>query len=181
MPSQLFELYQSEIFEINKNLLGRNSFLFFTVPCSMRKLYNYMQKHQNSADLYSVFCFHFPCHLGRHVLLWSAARPWMWCTSVCPNNDMADTFHFKCKQRQGCQSLGFLMCAHMLMSELQTRGLHKHCKSLRRKRILKADSGRKIPCCTGELSPCKRHARPGAQPNELFPHPLPASTEHTIF
>ena len=49
----------------------------------------------------------------------------------------------------------------------RTRG----CVDTLRESALKVDSGRKIPCCTGESNLCRWRAGPVLQPTEL--HPIP--------
>ena len=53
------------------------------------------------------------------------------------------------KQRYGCQCLGFLTCAQMLMHAVA----HGGCANTVRKSALKVDPGRKIPCHTGDSNP----------------------------
>ena len=58
-----------------------------------------------------------------------------------------------CMSRQwcGCQGLGFLMCTQVLMHVIAQGG----CVNTIRESALTVDSGRKIPCCTGELGLCQ--------------------------
>ena len=53
------------------------------------------------------------------------------------------------------QTTGSLTCAKMLMHAIAHRGVGTPWES-----ALKADPGRKIPCCTGESNPCQWHAGP---------------------
>ena len=53
------------------------------------------------------------------------------------------------KQWYGCQCLGFLTCTQMLMQTIA----HGGCTDTARESALKADTGRKIPCCTGDSNP----------------------------
>ena len=55
------------------------------------------------------------------------------------------------KQWYGCQCLGFLMCAQLLMYAIVQGG----CMDTIRKRALEVDSGREIPCCTWGLDLCQ--------------------------
>ena len=50
------------------------------------------------------------------------------------------------KQWYGCQCLGFLTRAQMFLHAIAHRG----CRDTVRESALTADSGRKIPCCTGD-------------------------------
>ena len=50
------------------------------------------------------------------------------------------------RQWHGCQRLGYLTCAQMLMHAIAGRG----CTKTMRESAVKADPGRKICCCTGE-------------------------------
>ena len=60
---------------------------------------------------------------------------------------------FSCVQTMvcGCQGLGFLMCAQILIPAIT----HMGCTDTVRESALKVDSGRKIPCCTGDWNPCQ--------------------------
>ena len=60
------------------------------------------------------------------------------------------------KQRFGCQCLGSLTCTHMLMHAIA----HEGCTDMARECALKVDSGRKIPCRTGESNLRQRRAGP---------------------
>ena len=53
------------------------------------------------------------------------------------------------RQWHGCQRLGYLTCAQMLMHAIAGRG----CTKTTRESAVKADPGRKICCCTGERKP----------------------------
>ena len=55
------------------------------------------------------------------------------------------------KQWYGCQCLGFLTCAQMLMHATPHRGY----TDVIRESALEVDSGRKIVCRTRDLSPCQ--------------------------
>ena len=68
--------------------------------------------------------------------------------------------------------LGFLTCAQMIM--LMHAIAHGGCTETVRESALEVDSGRKIPCCTGDSNPreyCARAFQSDALPTELFPRP----------
>ena len=53
-------------------------------------------------------------------------------------------------------TMGFLTCAQMLMRAVA----HEGCRDTYRESALKVDSGRKIPCLTGESNLPQRHDGP---------------------
>ena len=59
------------------------------------------------------------------------------------------------KQRYGCQCLGFLTCAQMLMHAIA----HGGCTDTVRESEPQVDSERKIPCLTGDSNPRQYCAR----------------------
>ena len=70
----------------------------------------------------------------------------------CPNNGVC------------CMCWGFVTCAHMLMHAIACRG----CTDTARESALKVDSGRKIPCRTGDSNP-RLTFQSDTLPTELFP------------
>ena len=53
------------------------------------------------------------------------------------------------RHRHGCQRLGFLTCAQMLMHVIA----HGGCSDTERESALDVDSGRKMLCCAGDSTP----------------------------
>ena len=75
---------------------------------------------------------------------------------VCPN------------KRYGCQCLGSLTCAQMLVHAIA----HEGCTDTVRESALRANSGRKIPCRTGESNLRQRRAGPTLYQLSYIPAPL---------
>ena len=76
--------------------------------------------------------------------------------SVCAVFKSSATHSYQCvrhfpvsKQCYGCQSLGLFTCTQMLMHAIA----HGGCTDTVRQSALKGDSGRKIPCRTGDSNP----------------------------
>ena len=72
----------------------------------------------------------------------------------------------------------FNVCAQMIM--LMHAIAHGGCTETVRESALEVDSGRKIPCCTGDSNPreyCARAFQSDALPTELLPAPFSALCE----
>ena len=74
---------------------------------------------------------------------------------------------FSCVQRYGCQCLGSLTCAQMLMHAIA----HEGCADTVRESALKVDSGRKIPLPRLGIEPASAACRFHTLPTELHPSP----------
>ena len=71
-------------------------------------------------------------------------------------------------QRYGCQCLGYLTCAQMLLHAIA----HEGCTDTVRESTLKVDSGRKIPCRSGDSNLPKRCAGPTLYQLSYIPAPI---------
>ena len=72
-------------------------------------------------------------------------------------------------EKFGCQCLGSLTCAQMLMHAIA----YGSCTDTVRESALKVDSGRKIPFRTEEIEPASAACRSDVLPTELHPRPPP--------
>ena len=89
-------------------------------------------------------------------------------TSFFPFSDPNHQVDYFC--RLWTWATGFLSCAQLLMHAIA----HGGCTDTERESALKVDSGKKIPCRTGESNLCQRRAGPMLKPAEL--HPIPIRT-----
>ena len=95
--------------------------------------------------------------------------------AALPIPNSAHVIFFVSKQRYGCQCLGSLTCAQMLMHAIA----HGGCTDTVRESALKIDSGRKIPLRTGESN--LRQWRAGPTLYQLSYIPTPNFVEYNIF
>ena len=72
-----------------------------------------------------------------------------WSPYLVRHSSRKSSATYSCQQWYGCQCLGFLTCAQMLMHVIA----HGGCTDTIRESALHVDSGTKIPCCTRDSNP----------------------------
>ena len=91
------------------------------------------------------FCFIYPLWEIQVALL---GQGYSSCESSAAHSCQCMQYFHVSKPRHGCQCLGSSPCTQMLMSAIS----HGGCADTVRESALNVESGRKIPCCTGELN-----------------------------
>ena len=107
-------------------------------------------------SLVSPYLFVYTCFSTSLSLVGNSGRLTWVIKAHLPQEQLGSRFLSLCvqyfcvsKQLHGSQCLGLSTCAQMLMYAIARGG----CTDTVRESALKADSGRKIPCCTGDSNP----------------------------